>query len=184
MGDYLEKASLVERRENGNCCKRGCMHFCWTGNAAPSSEGESGNHSIVTLRVLKKLPLFAWNDFPISRKNRLSIKFSYCTIDKLKLGSCLDCKKLLQRERVACCRLNIFRHIIYNMGGNSTTKMVRLFTPCLPIVFTFSTDSRLRIVSENPKMFVWTRRMQFWQPCRKLFTTCTKIFCSKSKNQK
>ena len=29
---------------------------------------------------------------------------------------------------------------------------------------------------ENPKMFVWTRKMQFWQPCRKISTKVWNFF--------
>ena len=73
--------------------------------------------------------------------------------------------------------LIFFTHI-YNMGGKSSTQMVLFFTWSLPITFTFSSDVRSRLVKkiEKPKMFVWTRKMQFWQRCRRFFLNVGKFF--------
>ena len=40
--------------------------------------------------------------------------------------------------------------------------------------------SRMEIIFENRKMFVWTRKMQFWEPCQQIFANRSKIFRSKS----
>ena len=48
------------------------------------------------------------------------------------------------------------------------------------IVLLILTWSR-RIIFPTPKMFVWTRRMQFWQPCRIFFNKSPKSFVAQTK---
>ena len=49
--------------------------------------------------------------------------------------------------------------------------MVHFINPIYAKCVTVFTDvrSRLKKTFETPEMFVWTRRMQFQQPCRKFF---------------
>ena len=70
------------------------------------------------------------------------------------------------------------------MEGESSTQMMRFFTRYLPIAFTFSNDVAFLfgIFFENPKIFVWARRMQFSQHCRKFFAKNPNLFRSKSGN--
>ena len=64
-----------------------------------------------------------------------------------------------------------------------------LLTRYLPIAFTLKTMlakiwSRFGKFFEKTNMFIWTRRMQFWQPCWKFFAKRQKRFRSKSENDK
>ena len=62
---------------------------------------------------------------------------------------------------------SLFSDHIGNMEGKSSTQMGRFLNPMFAKCFHVFTDvlSCLKFFW-NSKMFVWTRRMQFWQPCR------------------
>ena len=76
----------------------------------------------------------------------------------------------------------IFRHI-WNMERKST-QMVRFFARCLPSALTFLNNVAFTFgkTFRNPQRFVWSCRMQFWQPWRIFFVISPKIFRSKSEN--
>ena len=58
------------------------------------------------------------------------------------------------------------------MEGKSSTHMAVFYTLCLPIAFTLidfgQFCTRLAKLFQGPKMFVWTQKMQSWQPYWKI----------------
>ena len=61
----------------------------------------------------------------------------------------------------------------------------RFFSPWLAnLEWTCSQTWTIKKIGvKNPEKFLWTRRMQFWQPCRKFLTQSPKTFRSKSKKK-
>ena len=79
----------------------------------------------------------------------------------------------------------LFSDRFWKMKEKFSTQMVRFLNPmfvncahhkrCWPISFTCWKKF------ENPKLFVWTRKMQFWQSCRKIIVGGPKKFAQSPK---